>query len=200
MMNMLRFTRVIPAHSGLPALSLAALLFGACNTNSPVEPATVVSPSGLTTFPHALYFDLDGSGTIDFSFSYFTMSTRVYPPSMLSRGLWVESLDSNQVQNSPVHGTMALQDNAAISDSIGWAKYSEALAGATNYSRWSGPFVGTTPLGIGFRLNRGGEYHYGWAKLLVNADDGSFSIVESACNAIADEPILCGSHPQHEFR
>ncbi len=137
-----------------------------------------------------LLFDLNADNRMDYLFHYTGWTTRTIPPSY-GFVIYVESLDSNQVQNSQLLGTLALIDGTPISDTSGWNRSSGTLAWSSNGSPWSGTFVTSSPRNLGLRLAQHGVYYYGWVKLCI-ADDGTLSIFDYAVKGTGNSPIPAG--------
>jgi hypothetical protein len=171
---------------------LLLLSLESCNRETPTEQKDN-SLSGTVSL-HDQYLDLDGNGKIDYRFAYYAWTTNSYPNPDHGMGVEVDCIDSNQVQNSPLTGTQPMKDSVLISDTSGWNRYSEGLAGSSNFTYWSGPFVKDTSQNLGLRLYRQGLYYYGWVKLSIT-HDGKLWFLDSAYSSIANKPILAGVHP-----
>jgi hypothetical protein len=170
------------------------LLIASCKQASQTGPESVTTTKPiLTTTPlHNLNFDLDGDAKSDYLFEFTGWYTATIPPSY-AWVLFVNALDSNQVQNSSLRGTLPIGEYVPISDTSGWNHYSQGLAASVNGSPWTGRFVKTTAQILGFRLSRQGSYYYGWVTLSIE-DDGSLSIFDFAISKSADTPIRAGIH------
>ena len=135
--------------------------------------------------------DVNGDNKIDYQFLYFAGETG----SSSWTGLYVHCLDSNEVQNSSISGTLPIENNGVISDTSGWSVNSESIAGAANNSSyWSGPFVGDSSKFLGIRLYNEGKYYYGYLKISIT-HNGALSIIDSAYSKVANQQIHAGDNP-----
>jgi len=145
---------------GFRVLLMLTLAFVACCTQS-----CNTNGGSLVGYTTPVFqdrsFDLNADGNPDFAFHCTGGTTMSIPPSTWD-DLYVQCLDSNEVQTSVSGFTSALSNGALISDSTGWGSYSGPLAvSSQSAGRWSGQFVSTTPCYLGLRLFRNGHYNYG---------------------------------------
>ena len=187
-------------HYSIVPIAVLLTFMPSCESEFQLEPTTKTEtrsrppgPIMTATVLHDLLFDVNADNKMDYMFHSTGWTTWSYPPST-GLTVYVESFDSNQVQNSPLLGTLAMSDGTPISDTAGWKSYSESLGSSLNNSPWTGPFVKPSPRNLGFRILRQGQYYYGWVKLIVGYD-GTLSIFDFAVNDTANSPILAGYHP-----
>ena len=174
----------------LSSIALMLLLFnGSCKNDNPInqDDNEIITNSKLNN----RNVDINGDNKIDYQFLYFSGASS----SSSWVGLYVHCLDSNEVQNSSISGTLPIEENAVISDSCEWDINSESIAGATdNGSYWSGPFVSDSSKYLGIRLYKEGEYYYGYLKILIS-HKGVLTIVDSVYSTIANQQIHAGFRP-----
>ncbi len=172
------------------SIVLTLLLFiGSCENDNPINQNDneIISNTNLND----RNVDINGDNKIDYQFLYFSGTTS----SSSWVGLYVHCLDSNEVQNSPIKGTLPIEENGIIADSCGWDINSESIAGATsNSSYWSGPFVSDSSKYLGIRLYKEGKYYYGYLKILIS-HKGVLSILDSAYSTTANQQIHAGVRP-----
>lgn len=145
--------------------------------------------------------DLDGDGKVDFRFQYGGYQTLDVPPSAMTLFLEVVPEDHHAVQYRYPEGVAALPDSVLIDQTLGWAHYGIWLASfhwsrATGWdSSWSGPWINQPAKNLALRVKRNGNYHYGWVKLSINAEDGSYTVHSFAVQPEPNTPILAGVVP-----
>ncbi len=148
-----------------------------------INPDTVLLANSSAPF-HYYYMDINQDSIIDFKFAHFAPST-----SWLKAEVYCQ-YGNNQDEAVLTSGStpISLSFNSTIGASSG--SWTNTVSGSTN----SALFLpnGLTDKYIGLRIQLSGQWHYGWAKVDVPSNAGSFTLKSFAVNTLPNQMINAG--------
>lgn len=135
--------------------------------------------------------DIDGDGRFDLSFEIIDLmplNNNNLPEHFDSLAARVISNNVEILDNSTYGYADALDRDDKINDEGHWASRGFVLGTFAN----AGNFNGKGEKYLGFRINEGGDYQYGWVKLYCSQHNDTLKIVDYAYNKTLNKKILAG--------
>ena len=163
-----------------------------------VNPDSTINTNGST-----FNLDLDNNGVADFKFTLMNYTSTINSLFHIKEVL-ISPLNSNSISGStfPFFSSFylpfALNQNQVIGNGPNWKSFNsyqymaEVDTSHGVLAAQVGNWIDSTNKYVGLKFKIGTETHYGWARLDVSNDAGSFTIKDYAYNTNPDAPVPAG--------
>lgn len=169
---------------------------------------TDVNPDQTFTSSSSFYnLDLNNDNTTDFTINLYKSNFTFTSFTFTSFMVYASPLNTNEIAASSSYYALALAANTQIGNSLSWSNTSSQLMALTfqfntpssTFSSSYGNWINATDKYLGLRLRVATNTHYGWARLDVNTNNGSFTIKDYAYDDANNTSILAGQLPSADL-